>query len=336
MSSLRRYMLSEHNLGLDLMRATEAAALAAGRWAGRGDKESGDQAAVDAMRHILNQVQMDGTIMIGEGEKDEAPMLANGEKVGTGQGPKIDIAVDPVDGTRLLAWGMRNSVAVLAAAEGGTMYDPHMCFYMDKLVVGAEAADAVDLDAPIADNIKKVAKARGKKVEDVVVAVLNRDRHEDLVRQIRLAGAATRMFTDGDVAAGVAAATPGRNIDMLAGIGGSPEGVVTACAMKALGGRIIARLWPTTKEERQNTIDAGFDPDAILDTNDLVNTDDTIFVATGITEGDLVDGVRYTKDGSARTQSVVMRSRSGSVRYVEAFHRFDKVQAWAEAHGQQY
>lgn len=335
MSLSRRYILSEHNLGLDLMRATEAAALSAGRWAGRGDKNSGDKAAVDAMRHVLNQVRMDGTIVIGEGERDEAPMLANGEKVGTGEGPKIDIAVDPVDGTRLLALGMRNSIAVMAAAEGGTMLDPHMCFYMEKLVVGAEAVDVIDLDVPLAENIRRVAKAKGKKVEDVVVAVLNRERHEDLVNKIREAGAATRMFTDGDVAAAVAAATPGRNIDMLAGIGGSPEGVVAACAMKCLGGRILARLYPTSDDERQRTIDAGFDPEAILDTNDLVASDDTLFVATGITEGDLVHGVRYAPDGSARTQSVVMRSRSGSVRWVEAFHRYDKVKAWAEAQGEE-
>ncbi len=328
-----RYVLTEHNLGLDLMRATEAAALAAGRWAGRGEKESGDKAAVDAMRAVLNQVEMDGIITIGEGEKDEAPMLANGEKVGTGKGPKIDIAVDPVDGTRLLAWGMRNSIAVLAAAEGGTMYDPHMCFYMDKLVVGADAADAIDLNLPIAENIRRVAEAKNKPVSDIVVGVLNRPRHDNLVQQIRGAGAATRMFTDGDVAAGVAAASPGVKIDMLAGIGGSPEGVVTACAMKCLGGRILARLHPTTDEERSRTLAAGFDPDRVLDTHDLVGTDNTLFVATGITEGDLVDGVRYFADGSARTHSVVMRSRSGTVRYVEAIHHLDKVAAWAEAHG---
>ena len=328
------YMLVNHNLGLDLMRATEAAALAAGRWAGRGQKESGDRAAVDAMRAILNEVRMDGTIVIGEGEKDEAPMLANGEKVGTGEGPTVDIAVDPVDGTRLLAWGMRNSIAVLAAADGGTMYDPHMCFYMDKLVVGAEAASVIDLDAPIADNIRKVAKAKGKKVEDIVVGVLNRERHNDLTKAIRDAGAGTRMFTDGDVAAGVAAASADMKVDLLAGIGGSPEGVVTACAMKCLGGRILARLRPSTDEERQRTVDAGFEPDRILDTNDLVAGDNTLFVATGITEGDLVPGVRYQPGGGAWTSSVVMRSISGTVRFVEAHHHLDKVAAYAKAHGQ--
>ena len=333
MTDITRFMLSDHNLGLDLMRATKAAALAAARWAGRGDKESGDKAAVDAMRAVLNQVGMQGTIVIGEGEKDEAPMLGNGEKVGTGWGQRIDIAVDPVDGTRLLARGSRNSIAVLAASEGGSMYNPHMCFYMDKLVAGAEAAEALDMDAPIGDNIRRVAQALGKPVHEVVVAVLNRPRHDSLVHEIREAGAATRMFTDGDVAAGVMAATPGMPVDLLAGIGGSPEGVVLACAMKCLGGRILARLAPTTEEERQRTIDAGFDPSRILDTDALVASDDTLFVATGITDGDLVDGVRYRPDGSARTKSVVMRSKSGTVRYVEAYHHLDKINAWAEAQG---
>jgi len=326
------YILPSHNLGLDLMRATEAAALAAGHWAGRGDKESGDQAAVDALRSVLNTVRMDGTIIIGEGEKDAAPLLANGERVGTGEGPAVDIAVDPVDGTRLLAWGMRNSIAVLAASEGGTMYNPTECFYMKKLVVGADAADVIDLDAPIADNIRRVAKAKGKRLEDVVVAVLNRDRHNELTAAIRAAGARTRMFTDGDVAASVAAASPTVAVDMRAGVGGSPEGVVTACAMKCLGGRILARLAPTSDAERRRTIDAGHDPDRILDTNDLVSSDRTIFVATGITEGDLVRGVQYQADGGAMTHSVVMRSSSGTVRYVEAFHNLRKVAAYAREH----
>ncbi|MDO5682895.1 MAG: class II fructose-bisphosphatase [Propionibacteriaceae bacterium] len=331
----RGYMLGNHNLGLDLMRATEAAALAAARWAGRGQKESGDGAAVDAMRAVLSGVRMSGTIIIGEGEKDEAPMLHNGEAVGNGDGPAVDIAVDPVDGTRLLALGMRNSIAVLAAAEAGTMYNPTMCFYMDKLVVGADAADVIDLEAPIADNIKKVAKAKGKRPEDVVVAMLNRDRHEGLANAIRAAGARTRMYTDGDVAASVAAASDSvASVDILAGIGGSPEGVVSACAMKAMGGRILAKLHPTSDEERQRTIDAGLDVDRILDTNDLVASENTLFVATGITPGDLVDGVTYLPGGGARTHSVVMRSSSGTTRYVEAFHHLDKLNAYAEASGQ--
>ena len=327
------YILPSQNLGLDLMRATEAAALAAGRWAGRGDKEAGDGAAVDAMRSVLNTIRMDGTIVIGEGEKDEAPMLANGEKVGLGEGLKVEIAVDPVDGTRLLAWGMRNSIAVMAAAIGGGMYDPHMCFYMDKLVVGPEAADAIDLDLPIEENIRRVAKAKGKRVEDVVVAVLNRERHNELTAAIRAAGARTRMFTDGDVAASVAAATPGVGIDMLAGVGGSPEGVVTACAMKALGGRILARLRPSTEEERERTIAAGHDIERVLDTHDLVSSDQTLFVATGITEGDLVRGVRYLEDGSAKTHSIVMRSSSGTVRWIEAHHNLATVHKYLREHG---
>lgn len=335
MSDEMTYLLPNHNLGLDLMRATEAAALAAAPWAGRGQKESGDQAAVDAMRAVLNAVRMSGTIVIGEGEKDEAPMLANGEQVGTGEGPAVDIAVDPVDGTRLLAWGMRNSIAVLAAADAGSMYNPTMCFYMDKLVVGPEAADQIDLDAPIADNIAKVARAKGKQIGDIVVAVLNRPRHEQLVDDIRAAGARTLMFTDGDVAASVAAASDDlQDVDIMAGIGGSPEGVVSACAMTAMGGRILARLHPTSDEERQRTIAAGLDVDKVLDTNDLVSSDNTLFVATGITEGDLVNGVRHS-DRGARTHSVVMRSTSGTIRYVEAYHHLDKVEAYAKAHGNQ-
>jgi fructose-1,6-bisphosphatase II len=262
-------------------------------------------------------------------------MLHNGESVGNGDGPSVDIAVDPVDGTRLLALGMRNSIAVLAAAEAGTMYNPTMCFYMDKLVVGAEAADVIDIEAPIADNIKKVAKAKGKRPEDIVVAMLNRDRHEELAKAIRAAGARTRMYTDGDVAASVAAASASvTSVDILAGVGGSPEGVVSACAMKAMGGRIMAKLWPTTDEERQRTIDAGLDVDKILDTNDLVASENTLFVATGITDGDLVDGVEYLPGGGARTHSVVMRSSSGTTRYVEAFHHLDKLNAYAKASGQ--
>lgn len=325
-------LLQDHNLGLDLMRATEAAALAAAPWAGRGQKEKGDKAAVDAMRAILNRVRMQGIIKIGEGEKDEAPMLANGEAVGTGEGPEVDIAVDPVDGTRLLALGMRNAIAVMAATRAGAMYDPHMCFYMDKLAVGPEAAGVIDLDAPIGDNVRAVAKAKGMDVSEVVVAVLNRDRHVKLADDIRAAGARTMMITDGDVAASVAAATPGTGVDMLAGIGGSPEGVVSACAMKVLGGAILTRLHPTTDEERQRTSDAGYDVSNVLGTNDLVASDETLFVATGITPGDLVDGVRFHADGSATTKSVVMRSKSGTVRYVEAIHHFDKVDAWRASH----
>lgn len=327
-----KFMLPQVNLGLDLMRSTEAAALAAARWVGRGQKETGDGAAVGAMRAVMNGIRMDGTIIIGEGEKDEAPMLANGEKVGTGEGLAIDIAIDPVDGTRLLAWGMRNSIAVLAASRAGTMYNPTECFYMDKLVVGADAVDAIDIEAPIEETLRKVAKAKGKRIEDVVVGILNRPRHEDLIAAIRAAGASTRLYTDGDVAAAVAAASPTSSIDLLAGVGGSPEGVVTACAMKAMGGRIVAKLHPTSDAERQRTIDAGHDPDRVLDTNDLVNCENTLFVATGITDGDLVRGVRYDEEGGAVTHSVVMRAASGTIRYVEAHHHMGKVAAYAAEH----
>ncbi len=328
-----KYMLSNHNLGLDLMRATEAAALAASLWIGRGQKESGDGAAVGAMRDILSHVRIDGTIVIGEGEKDEAPMLANGEKVGNGDGPQMDIAVDPVDGTRLLAWGMRNSIALLAGADGGSMYNPKECFYMQKLAVGAEGADVIDLDAPIAVNIQKVAKAKGKRVDQILVGVLNRERHQGLIQEIRDAGAATRLFTDGDVAAAVMAANPIRTrLDMMAGVGGSPEGVVTACAMKAMGGRILARLWPTSDEERERTIAAGHDVTRILDTNDLVSSDNTLFVATGITPGDLVEGVTHLASGGAHTQSIVMRSASGTIRYVDTYHSFEKVAEYGRRH----
>ncbi len=326
-----KYQLTNHNVGLDLMRATEAAALAAGKWAGRGQKEAGDLAAVDAMRGVLAMVRMNGTVIIGEGEKDEAPMLHNGEKVGTGEGLDLDIAVDPVDGTRLLALGMRNSIAVIAASEGGSMYNPKECFYMEKLVVGPEAADVIDLEAPVGENIRRVAKAKGKAVEDIIVAILNRDRHEQIINDIRAAGAKTRLYTDGDVAASVDAASADVDVDLLAGMGGSPEGVITACAMKAMGGRILARLWPTSDEERARTEAAGHDITRILDTNDLVRSEDTMFVATGITDGDMCDGVFYSAT-SAKTNSVVMRSSSGTIRNVYAVHHIDKVEAWAQRH----
>lgn len=324
-------MLPSHNLGLDLMRATEAAALAAGYWAGRGNKESGDQAAVDAMRSVMAGIEMDGTIIIGEGEKDEAPMLHNGEKVGTGHGAGVDIAVDPVDGTTLLAQGMRNSIAVLSAAPAGTMYNPTECFYMHKLATGPEAADALDLEAPIADVIAKVAKAKHKDIDQVTVAILNRERHLPLMKEIREAGARTVLYTDGDVAASVAAADDQNDIDLLAGIGGSPEGVITACAMRAMGGRVLAKLAPTSDEERQRTIDAGHDVDAILDTWDLVRSDSTLFVATGITDGDMCRGVHFGPAG-ARTSSIVMRASSGTIRRIEATHHLDKVNEFSQTH----
>ena len=324
-----RYQLRDHNLGLDLMRATEAAAMAAGRWAGRGQKESGDQAAVDAMRHVLSGVYMDGVVVIGEGEKDEAPMLANGERVGLGSGHEYDIAVDPVDGTTLLANGAPNAIAVIAAADRGCMFDPTDVFYMDKLVVGGDAADAVDLAAPVEDNIAAVAKAKGGDMADVTVAILQRERHQELIARVRATGARIRLFPDGDVAMSIAAAQAHTSVDMMVGIGGTPEGVITACAMKAMGGSIQARLAPSGDDQVRRALDAGHDLDKVMGTDDLVSGNNTFFVATGITPGDLLAGVRYYR-GGATTRSIVMRSRSGTVRHVESVHALDKVRAITE------
>jgi fructose-1,6-bisphosphatase II len=324
----RSYQLASRNLGLDLMRATEAAAMAAGRWAGRGDKEAGDGAAVDAMRHVLSGVPMRGTIIIGEGEKDEAPMLANGELVGDGTGPEVDIAVDPVDGTRLLANGMPNAIAVIAAADRGAMFEPRDAFYMDKLVVGPIAVGQVDITAPIEDTVRAVSRAKGGGPEDVTVAILERPRHAELIARVRATGARIKLFFDGDVAVSIAAASPGSAVDLLVGIGGTPEGVITACAMKAMGGEIQARLAPQTEQERDRVRAAGHDLDRILHTGELVTGDNAFFVATGITDGDLLQGVRYVT-GGARTRSLVMRSRSGTVRSVESTHSLDKVTKYA-------
>jgi fructose-1,6-bisphosphatase II len=328
-TDVQRWQLRDRNLGLELMRATEAAAMAAGRWSGRGEKETGDQAAVDAMRYVLANVAMRGTVVIGEGEKDEAPMLFNGEKVGNGQGPQYDIAVDPVDGTSLLASGRPNSIAVIAAADRGSMYDPSAVFYMDKLVVGKHLADAVDILAPVEDNIRAVARELGGRVTDVTVCVLDRPRHHELVERIRSTGARTRLFSDGDVAASLAAATDGTGIDLLVGVGGTPEGIITACALKALGGTIQARLHPTSGNEERRAREAGHDLDRILHTDDLVSGDNTFFAATGITDGDLLRGVRYTREGAV-TQSLVMRSRSGTTRLVESSHVLEKVRLHAD------
>ena len=318
------YQLPDHNLGLDLMRVTEAAAMAAGRWAGRGDKEGGDQAAVDAMRQVLAGVPMRGVVVIGEGEKDQAPMLYNGEQVGDGNGPEYDVAVDPVDGTTLLADGMPNAIAVIAVSDRGTMYDPSAVFYMDKLVTGPAAADQVDITAPVGDNVRAVAQAKGGEPADVTVCVLKRPRHEDLLRDIRATGARVKLLTDGDVAGGILAALEGRPIDLLLGVGGTPEGIITACAMKAMGGVIQGRLHPRDDAEQRKALDAGHDLDRVLHTDDLVAGDNTFFVATGITDGDLMRGVRYTKSG-ARTRSIVMRSRSGTIRTIESRHSLTRL-----------
>ncbi|GAB7192095.1 class II fructose-bisphosphatase [Kineococcus sp. NUM-3379] len=323
-----RYQLPDRNLGLDLMRATEAAAMAAGQWAGRGDKDSGDRAAVDAMREVLAQVPVRGRIVIGEGEKDEAPMLHNGELVGDGTGPEIDIAVDPVDGTTLLANGMPNSIAVIAASDRGSMYDPRDVFYMHKLVVGPAAAGLVDLDAPVADTIAVIARAKGGTAADVTVAVLDRPRHADLIRDVRATGARIKLFSDGDVAASIAAASPDSPIDAMISIGGTPEGVITACALKAMGGDIQARLHVGDETSRRRALDAGHDLGRILGLDDLVAGDNTFFVATGITDGELLAGVHYVP-GGARTRSLVMRSRSGTVRSVTSTHAISKVQRYS-------
>ncbi|QBF46877.1 class II fructose-bisphosphatase [Janibacter limosus] len=318
-------MHPDRNLAMELVRVTEAAALAGGRWVGRGDKNTADGAAVDAMRSMISSVRMDGTVIIGEGEKDEAPMLYNGEQVGDGEGPACDVAVDPIDGTTLTAKGMTNAVSVLAVADRGSMYDPSAVFYMDKLVTGPEAADVVDIRLPVAENIKRVAKAKGEQPEDVTVIILDRPRHHELAEQVRAAGARIRFISDGDVAGAIMAARPGTGIDLLLGIGGTPEGIITACAIKCLGGVIQGRLWPRDDEERQHAIDEGHDLDRVLTTDDLVATDNCYFVATGITDGELLRGVRY-RAGGATTESLVMRSKSGTIRVVEAHHNLTKVQ----------
>ncbi|HEX5534978.1 MAG TPA: class II fructose-bisphosphatase [Actinomycetales bacterium] len=318
----------DRNLGLELVRVTEAAAMAAGRWVGRGDKNGADGAAVKAMRSLIRTVEMDGVVVIGEGEKDEAPMLFNGEHVGDGTGAQCDVAVDPIDGTRLTALGMPNAVSVLAVAERGSMYDPSAVFYMDKLATGPEAADVVDIRLPVAENIHQVAKAKGGKPDDVTVVVLDRPRHQDLIQQIRQTGARIKLITDGDVAGAIMAAREGTGIDLMLGIGGTPEGIIAACALKCLGGTLQGRLWPTDDEERQRAVDAELDLDAVLTMDELVRSDNCYFVASGITDGELLKGVRYGR-GAVRTQSLVMRSKSGTIRLIESEHMLSKLQAYA-------
>ncbi|MCW2679436.1 MAG: fructose,6-bisphosphatase, class [Frankiales bacterium] len=318
----------DRNLAMELVRVTEAAAMAAGRWVGRGDKNGGDGAAVDAMRQLIGTVSMNGVVVIGEGEKDEAPMLFNGERVGDGSGPECDVAVDPIDGTRLTALGINNALAVLAVAERGSMFDPSAVFYMEKLVTGPEAADMVDLRLPVKQNLHLIAKATNKKVSQLNVMILDRDRHKPLVEEIRAAGARTKFLMDGDVAGAIAAAREGTDVDALMGIGGTPEGIVAACAIKSLGGVIQGRLWPTSDEEKQKAIDAGHDLDRVLSTNDLVTSDNCYFAATGITDGDLLRAVRYSKD-KVLTQSMVMRSKSGTIRVVDGEHQAHKWETYA-------
>ncbi|WP_322798440.1 class II fructose-bisphosphatase [Thermoflexus sp.] len=314
----------DRNLALELVRVTEAAALAAGRWMGRGDRNAADRAAVEAMRLMLRSIDMDGVVVIGEGEKDEAPMLYNGERIGNGRPPEVDVAVDPIDGTRLLALGRPGAIAVVALSERGTMFSPGRIVYMNKLAVGPEAREVIDLDAPIAENLRRIARAKGKDVDDLTVVILERDRHADLIREVRAAGARIKLITDGDVSAALMTAFPDSGIDVLVGIGGSPEAVITAAALKCLGGEIHARLWPRNEEERRFAAEMGYDLQRVLTADDLVQGDNIFFAATGITDGEILRGVRYTGDG-ARTHSVVMRSRSGTIRFVEAYHRWDKL-----------
>lgn len=314
----------DRNLALELARVTEAAAMMAARWMGRGDKEEADQAAVDAMRLVLGTVQMDGVVVIGEGKKDEAPMLYEGEEVGCGAEPKVDIAVDPIDGTRLLSLGMPNAISVVALADRGTLFASPDIMYMDKIAVGAEAAGCIDINDPVAKNLGRIAAAKMMDIPDLTVVILDRPRHESLIRDVREAGARIKMISDGDVAGAVMAAMPGTGIDALFGIGGAPEAVIAACALKCIGGDIQCRLWPRNDDERRTAAEKGIDLTRILGCDDLVSGDNVFFAATGITDGELVQGVHFFGDG-ATTQSIVMRSRSGTIRRINATHRLSNL-----------
>ena len=318
----------DRNLALELVRVTEAGAMAAGRWVGRGDKEGGDGAAVDAMRELVNSVSMRGVVVIGEGEKDNAPMLYNGEEVGNGDGPECDFAVDPVDGTTLMSKGMPNAISVLAVAERGAMFDPSAVFYMHKIAVGPDAADVIDITAPIAENIKRVAKVKNSSVRDLTVCILDRPRHAQLMADVREAGARIRLISDGDVAGAISACRPNSGTDMLVGIGGTPEGIIAAAAIRCMGGAIQAKLAPTDDAERQKALDRGYDLDQVLTTEDLVSGENVFFSATGVTDGDLLKGVQYS-GGGCTTQSIVMRSKSGTVRMIEAYHRLSKLNEYS-------
>jgi fructose-1,6-bisphosphatase II len=318
----------DRNLALELVRVTEAAAMAAGRWVGRGDKNGADGAAVNAMRQLIGTVSMQGVVVIGEGEKDAAPMLYNGELVGSGTGPPCDVAVDPIDGTTLAAKGMSNAVAVLAVAERGSMYDPSAVFYMEKLAAGPEGVDVVDITVPVGENIRRLAKAKRESPQDVTVVILDRPRHARLVEEIRETGARIKFISDGDVAGAISAARAGTGVDLLLGIGGTPEGIIAACAIQCLGGTLQGRLWPRDDDERQKAIDAGLDLDRVLQLPELVASDNVFFVATGITDGDLLRGVRY-RGGTATTHSIVMRSKSGTIRLIESEHRLSKLRAYS-------
>ena len=310
----------DRNLALELVRVTEAAALAAARMVGRGDKEGADQAAVDAMRTVLDSVSMDGVVVIGEGEKDEAPMLYNGEQVGDGTPPMVDVAVDPLEGTRLTALGMPSALAVIALAERGSMFDPGPCFYMEKIAGGPEIADLLDLDRPLPQTLALVAERKQIDIRDVMVVMLDRERHHEAIRAVRDAGARVRLILDGDVSAAMLAVSDDSPVHLLWGIGGTPEGVISAAAIKCIGGQLLGRLWPRDDAERQAALDAGYDLAKVLNCDDLIAGDDVFFSATGVTDGDVLQGVRYQGDRGASTESLVMRSRSGTIRQVTARH----------------
>ena len=318
----------DRNLAMELVRVTEAAAMAASRWMGRGDKEGADGAAVDAMRLVLGTVPMDGIVVIGEGEKDEAPMLFNGEEIGDGSPPQTDIAVDPIDGTTLTSLGRGNAIAVIAVSERGTMYDPGPCVYMEKIAVGPEAAGRVSIEATATENLKAVAEAKGESVRDVTAVILDRDRHEALIDEVRTAGARIRLIPDGDVAGAISTAWPESGADILFGVGGTPEGVITAAALTCMDGEIQGKLWPRDDEERQAAVDAGYDLDKVLSHDDLVNSENCFFAATGITDGELLKGVHYDSRGCS-TQSLVMRSKSGTVRMINARHKLQKLSRYS-------
>jgi len=318
----------DRNLALELVRVTESAALASSRWVGRGDKIGADGAAVDAMRTVLASVPMDGVVVIGEGEKDEAPMLYNGERIGDGTAHQVDVAVDPIDGTSLTALGRANAISVIAVSDRGTMFDPGPCFYMRKIAVGPDAVGSIDITATPTQNLRWIAKAKGESVRDLTVVILDRPRHGELIDEVRASGARVKLITDGDIFGAIATAWPDAGVDVLFGIGGTPEGVIAAAALKCMGGEIQAQLWPQTDEERALAEACGYDVDAVLTTDALVQGDNAFFAATGITDGELLRGVRFSARG-ATTQSLVMRSRSGTVRLVEARHRLDKLAGFA-------
>jgi len=318
----------DRNLALELVRVTEAAALASAAWIGRGDKIAADQAAVDAMRGVLDTVSMDGCVIIGEGEKDEAPMLYNGEKIGNGQPPEVDIAVDPLEGTTLTAKGMPRALSVIALSEKGSMFDPGPCVYMEKLAAGERFADLLDLDRPLPETLKLIAERKGTQIGDVMVIMLDRERHHDKLAEIRDAGARVRLISDGDVSAALLAVSDRSTVDVLWGVGGTPEGVISAAAIKCTGGQLVGRLWPRDDDERQAALDAGYDLDKQLTVDDLVASEDCFFSATGVTDGDVLEGVHFRSGGQATTESLVMRGRSGTVRRIGATHDRAKLRSF--------